>query len=1157
MKKIAIAFAAMLVALSGQAQTTAPNYILKKNIPLLVVNGSGSNTGGGSNPTVPGSLELSVSSYTFAKGAYGSEDSVQVLLQNNSTSALSFNSITSSLGFTTSSSCAYGATTDLIQPGQSCAISVSISRTYAAQFGTVSFGYGASKQVSLALSVPASDSPVNLTPSTTAVVVPAGEGSGVESSTLVIGNSNSTAVAVSSIAVTGGFTATSSCGAAPFLVPAQGSCSVSISGTSSSANSKSGTFTATSSLGQTITASVSQAKADANDGQILFSDPSYTFSEGLEYNTTSSVNIAILNQGPGSATVNSITASNGFVATYNCDGKQLPAKLAPAEQCIVSVSSTHLYEQRQGTIIISYGAGQTAIAQISDPAVTATGVLSIDNTSVVLPVSDGTMDQSTVLTLSNNSSTNVYLKSLAMADAANTFSQTNTCGTLPKVLQPGSSCTATVVAKASLQNADAIITATYNTASAVQSTISKPAAQLTFKTVQANGFKFATTSAKLNYADAQTACSYVIGAESGWTLASTAVLSSAANAITTNGFISAGFEIGESVYYWTSTEYTQSQGQYPTYRVASIGYSSSIAETINKEYPSCVKAYANLNVNSDTNASFATFTGGPVDSRIFTVTAQGQTNIGNISANVSGSGYAITTNTCQNVTLAPNATCKVTVEYSAGGVSTGELVVTSNATNPSVSIPLSGSTTPLVYKSAKYQGYALATSLTPLSHAASTMACANSINGVSGWALGSETAVYNSLNTIGGTRMQTAGMPVNSTYFGVGGAPIDWYWTATTAPQGGYRVRAVGGEGSYDTDITHTRYPGCTRIYSAGALTADTSATFSASIYGSTDSKVFTLTSYGSGLSGISASIETAGSPYSITANTCTSSLAVGATCKVTVTFTPSVATTVTNKLVIASSSEDPINISLSGTGIGTNYGANVQFLGHMDAWDGTNTKLIDEAGKLVFTRTNSPALFMAGLFGNSLYIPKNSGSTYSYLASNAVSLGSGPYTVEFWTKLEDPSNATTSNYSCPSVCTSDILGSLHSNGSGWFLRAVTNATGNGGKGYIQFYSGYNSPPVVNTPAASLTFGQWTHVVVQRDSLNDTYVYLNGVRSGPTRIGTAYGSLPIYLGASGSQFAGAPASKMVGYLDEVKITTGVARYTGTTITVPSAPYSLN
>lgn len=1129
----------------------AQSFTYKKYIPNLTLSGS---SNGGSQPIPAGTLDLSTSAFAFLKGNNGSTDTMQFSIQNNSADPIALKSITGTVGFSTNASC---TTPTTLQPGQSCTVSVSVTRSYSQQSGLVTVSFGTNSTKTVNLTVPASDPPASLTLSSTTAVVPAGTGSGSESTTLVLGNSNSTAVNISSMSITGGFTASSSCGATPYNVPANANCTITLTGASSTSTAKSGTLTLTTSLNQTLTATVTQDKADANDGQVIFSDTSYVFPQG-NYNENGTVNLAISNQGPGSATITDISATGGFTTTYNCSGKTLPAKLTAGEQCTISVSSVHQYTQRTGSLKVTYGAGTIASAQLIDPAAVATGTLVLDKTAVTLPVSDGATDQSTVFTLTNNSSTNAYLKSIQMTDAANTFTQSNTCGTLPTVLAAGQSCSITITGKASLVSADAVVNLTYNTASSLQATITKPGAQIAFKTVQGGGFKFATSDTKLNLADNRTVCGYVINGESGWTIPTGTVWSNAVTNIGGAALTAAGMPTSATSFYWTNDEYTQSQGPEATFRVATVYSNWSISYISNKNYISCVKSYANLSVTPDTNTSFSTFSGGPVDSRTFTVKAQGQTNIGSIVASVTGNGYVISSNTCQGVTLAPNATCSIKVDYSSGGDTTGQLLVNSNAANPEVAISLSGSTTPLTYKSAKYQGYAIATSSTKLNYAASTMACANTIDGKSGWTLGGEPVVYTSLNTVGGTRMQEAGMPVNSTYFGAGNsAPIDWYWTSTTAPQGGYRVRAVGGEGSYTTDVNSLQYPGCTRTYSSGILTADTAATFSASIYGSTDSKVFTVTSYGTGLTGISAALETAGAPYSITANTCGSSLAAGSTCKITVTFAPSAATTVTNKLIVTSSSEDAMSISLSGTGTGTNYGANVQFLGHMEAFDGTGTKLIDEAGKTVFTKVNNVTLTPAGLFGNSLYIPKNSSGVYSYASSGTMSLGSGAYTIEFWVKVEDPSSTTNSNYYCPSICTSEILGSLVTNGTGWFIRAVTPATGNGGKGYIQFYSGYNSPPVVNTPASSLTFGQWAHVVVQRDSLNDTYVYLNGVRSGPTRISTAYGTIQVYLGASGPQFSSTPAAKMVGFLDEVKITPGVARYTGTTITIPSAPYSLN
>jgi len=80
------------------------------------------------------------------------------------------------------------------------------------------------------------------------------------------------------------------------------------------------------------------------------------------------------------------------------------------------------------------------------------------------------------------------------------------------------------------------------------------------------------------------------------------------------------------------------------------------------------------------------------------------------------------------------------------------------------------------------------------------------------------------------------------------------------------------------------------------------------------------------------------------------------------------------------------------------------------------------------------------------------------------------------------------------------------------------------------------------------TAGQWNHVVVQRDPSNVVSIYINGIRTAKGTFTQTFGSNLAYRVEAGSA-----VSKAVS-MDEIRFTRNVARYTTTTIPVPTQAY---
>lgn len=143
---------------------------------------------------------------------------------------------------------------------------------------------------------------------------------------------------------------------------------------------------------------------------------------------------------------------------------------------------------------------------------------------------------------------------------------------------------------------------------------------------------------------------------------------------------------------------------------------------------------------------------------------------------------------------------------------------------------------------------------------------------------------------------------------------------------------------------------------------------------------------------------------------------------------------------------------------------------------------------------------------------------------SDLVRFGTGNFTVEFWL------NTTDTAFNIISLVTSSV---------GNWAAIVT-----GGLFYWQ--TNYATTNLFNTSATSIINGTWSHIAVVRNGTTTT-VYFNGVSQTSATDSTDYsgtGALRIGSGANGD---------LNGYIDDLRITKGYARYTAN-FTPPTAPF---
>jgi hypothetical protein len=157
---------------------------------------------------------------------------------------------------------------------------------------------------------------------------------------------------------------------------------------------------------------------------------------------------------------------------------------------------------------------------------------------------------------------------------------------------------------------------------------------------------------------------------------------------------------------------------------------------------------------------------------------------------------------------------------------------------------------------------------------------------------------------------------------------------------------------------------------------------------------------------------------------------------------------------------------------------------------------------------------------------------------NSAYSFGSGDFTIESWVYII----ARGSSGTC-------FAGTWAASGRGWIWISTPTQ-----HGFVYSTNGTNETSILSTYTIPLNI--WTHLATVRNG-NTVTNYANGVSIGNgsvTGVTISTPTQPLYIGANKQDAdSSGNAYQMNGYIDEFRITKGVARYTAN-FTPPSAPF---
>jgi hypothetical protein len=305
---------------------------------------------------------------------------------------------------------------------------------------------------------------------------------------------------------------------------------------------------------------------------------------------------------------------------------------------------------------------------------------------------------------------------------------------------------------------------------------------------------------------------------------------------------------------------------------------------------------------SASSLSFGSITAGTTSTKSLVITNSGTAST-TISQIATGNAVFSVTGATLPATVAAGGTLTLTVKFapSSGASYSSSLTIQSNATNPTLSVALTGSgTAPSISLSP--------TSLTFASQAVSTTSAAQSITltntgtaslAISGIAASGDFA---QTNTCSSSLAANASCAISVTFTptatGTRTGAIAFTDNAASSPQ---QVSLSG---------TATAAPSATLKASASSLS------FGSITAGTTSTKSLVITNSGTASATIS-QIATGNAVFSVTGATLPATVAAGGSLTLTVTFTPATSAAYTGTLAVQSNATNPtLSVALSGTGL-------------------------------------------------------------------------------------------------------------------------------------------------------------------------------------------------------------------------------------------------
>jgi S-adenosylmethionine/arginine decarboxylase-like enzyme len=254
-------------------------------------------------------------------------------------------------------------------------------------------------------------------------------------------------------------------------------------------------------------------------------------------------------------------------------------------------------------------------------------------------------------------------------------------------------------------------------------------------------------------------------------------------------------------------------------------------------------------------------------------------------------------------------------------------------------------------------------------------------------------------------------------------------------------------------------------------------------------------------------------SPYTLASSTCSASLAAGASCAFAVNFAPLAVQSYPGTVTVTSTNGATKTLTVTGAGAAVADGnfAGVTHLLHMDGSNGSTSFVNSKDGGVVTggaTTSTARSKF---------------GTASANMAGGTIPLGTlnltGVFTLEYWLYP---------------VSTATVQGMIGPNTGDFFI---------GYNGATSFGVARQGGWLIMASTGLPTANTWNHIAVTRDASNLVSVYVNGTRIASGTLADTFGNSAYRLEGNGGS-----------YIDEFRLTKGVARYSGNSLTVPTGAF---
>ena len=215
--------------------------------------------------------------------------------------------------------------------------------------------------------------------------------------TVTVSNPTGSAAAVSSIAATGDFSQTNTCGSS---IAANGSCTVSVKFAPTATGARTGTLTVNAGG---VTSTVSLTGTGTAPGPVLNAAPASLSFAGTDVGSSSAAQaVTVTNSGTAAATVSGVTATGDFSQTNNC------SSVATGSSCTVNVTFKPTASgTRTGTLTVTSNANNSP-ATVS---LTGSGIGATTNLALGATMTASGLTQSYVPSNTNDGNTSTYWES--------------------------------------------------------------------------------------------------------------------------------------------------------------------------------------------------------------------------------------------------------------------------------------------------------------------------------------------------------------------------------------------------------------------------------------------------------------------------------------------------------------------------------------------------------------------------------------------------------------------------------------------------------------------------------------------------------------------------------------------------------------------------